>query len=55
MLKEMIVLGLTLVVGQTIATFIMMKLFMSKAFIKKITKQTFETMNEVVEDLEDLQ
>lgn len=48
---EMIVLGLTIVIAQIIAGVIMMKVFMSKRFLKKYTKTIMELSNEVIADL----
>lgn len=48
---EMIVLGLTIVIAQIIAGVIMMKVFMSKRFLKKYTKTIMDLSNEVVADL----
>lgn len=54
---EMVVLALTLVVAQTVAGLLLVKVFMSKKFIKKYMKMTVEMMKEVekmaLETLED--
>jgi len=48
---EMIVLGLTIVIAQIVAGVVMMKVFMSKRFLKKYTKTIMELSNEVIADL----
>lgn len=50
---EMIVLGLTVVVAQTVVGLITFKLCMSKAFIKKFTKKYMSMVEEVTEELLD--
>jgi hypothetical protein len=53
MMKEMIVLAITLVVAQTTAGLIMMKVFMSEWFIKKTTKRSFKLMKTIERDIND--
>lgn len=53
MLAEMIILAITLVVAQTTAGLIMMKVFMSEWFIKKMTKKSFKLMKTIEQDIED--
>lgn len=50
-MMEMIVLGLTIVIAQIVAGVIMMKVFMSKRFLKKYTKIVMDLSNEVVAEL----
>lgn len=49
---EMVIFAITFVVAQTVASFVIMKLFMSKAFLKKMVKTYAELANEVVEELD---
>jgi len=51
---EMIIFAVTLVVAQTLASFAVMALCMSKWFTKKVYKKTFEMMNNVEEFIETL-
>ncbi len=49
---EMIVLGLTVVIAQTIIGIIMVKVMMSKHFLKKYAKMSYELTNELVEEMD---
>jgi hypothetical protein len=49
---EMVIFAITFVVAQTVASFIIMKLFMTKAFLKKIVKTYAELANEVIEEID---
>ena len=53
MMTEMIVLAITVVVAQTCAGLIMMKVFMSEWFVKKMTKRSFKLMKDIERDIED--
>ena len=48
---EMIVLGVTVVVAQTVAGLLMFKLCMSKTFIKKYAKKYMKVVEELTEEL----
>ena len=50
-MMEMVVLAVTLVLAQTVAGIIMMKVFMSKAYIKKIAKMSVELTNELMTEV----
>lgn len=50
---EMIVLGLTIVIAQIVAGVIMMKVFMSERFIKRMTKKYIKLMVTIEQDVED--
>lgn len=49
---EMIIFAITFVVAQTVASFIIMKLFMNKRFLKKMVKTYAELANEVIEEID---
>ena len=51
---EIVVFAFALVAAQVLASFVVMKLFMSKPFIKKWMKMTMEMMKEAEKAAEDL-
>lgn len=53
MMKEMIVLAITMVTAQACAGLIMMKVFMSERFVRKMTKRSFKLMKTIEQDVED--
>lgn len=48
-MMEMIVFAITLVVAQTVAGFVVMRLVMTKAFFMKYFKMSMELMKEIQE------
>lgn len=48
---EMIVLGITVVIAQSIVGIIMMKVMLSKGFLKKYTKMSMDLANEITAEL----
>ena len=53
MMKEMIILAITLVVTQTLTGIGLMYVCMSEWFIKKVTKRSFKLMKTIEQDIED--
>ena len=49
---EMVIFAIVFVVAQTVASLIIMKLFMSKAFLKKMVKTYADLANEVIEEID---
>lgn len=48
----MIVLGITVVIAQSIIGLIMMKVVLSKGFLKKYTKMSIQLAEEIQEELD---
>lgn len=51
-MMEIIVFAIALVVAQTAAGLITMKIFMSKKYIKKVAKMSLEISQELTEELD---
>lgn len=51
-MMEIIVFAITLVVAQMAAGLIIMKIFMSKKYIKKVAKMSLEISQELTEELD---
>lgn len=52
-MMNMIVFAVTFVVAQTVAGLILVKLFMSKGFLKKYSKLIVEIGEEIAEEMND--
>lgn len=52
---EVVVFGVAVVVAQIVAGFAMLKLFTSKAFLKRYTKKYFKLIAELEEEIEEME